>query len=286
MSTPFEFRLQDMPAADGSIEADDLLAIVTGLKHIALALARETAEAHPRGRPNHQVDRLAALQISLAPGSTRIQFVRAPQANALPLDFDDEATVDSRFEELIDALSRNDRPAWVTSPVATGVAELARALGKASPRVEFSARGVVRAMIQTASVRADLWKDKSKRHLDDVVSYIGRLEKVDLHSGEFRIRDDAGFGYALPSVVDPMSAAKLVGTHVLAEGEAERSRDGAVAKIHGATLTPAPDPLEEFTPQPTQTLEELLASAPGPSGDGIPDLTDDEVEAFLAAIKR
>ena len=101
----------------------------------------------------------------------------------------------------------------------------------------------------------------------------GWLEKVDLRSHEFRVRDDVGQAVDLTRVENDAVAAKLVGQWVIAEGEAlvRRFRPSALpwtcASVLRAWIRPP------STSVAAVCREEILASAPGPNMDGGIELT-------------
>ena len=120
---------------------------------------------------------------------------------------------------------------------------------------------------------------------DDVVVYVGRLEKVDIKRHDFRIRDDIGNEYSLPKVADDTSVMHLIGAHVRVAGVAERDALGRVASIREAHIALAADPADDAPIKPEVSLAAILDAAPGPSGRGVPGLTDDEADAFFEALQ-
>ena len=180
----------------------------------------------------------------------------------------------------------SNRTAWVTDAVAEGVAELAAALKNAAPEVEFRVGGAVLARFQTDSIHRDTWRRSPlDAEPDDAVVFVGRLEKVDIKRHDFRIRDDIGNEFTLPKVADDTSVMHLIGTHVRVEGVAERDALGRVASIRGAHITPTADPSTNTPIPPDVALVTILDAASGPSGRGIPGLTDEEVDAFFEALQ-
>lgn len=112
----------------------------------------------------------------------------------------------------------------------------------------------------------------------------GRLEKVDLRSHDFRVRDDVGRAVDLKHVVDDVDAAQLVGQWVSAIGDGILASGRLVALAH-VSIALVGDPARGLENDEVLTLGQILAMAPGPSLDGGLDLTDDEFAAFLEAAR-
>lgn len=285
MSTKFELRLVGADAPAGELDAADLLAIVQSLQQISTRLGRVETDSAARGRPSRDVQRVGRLRVGLAPGSTRVLFERRTEATSLDFDLEDEAAVDRAFQQVIESMAKDERPAWVTDPVAEGVAELAAALKNAAPKVEFCIGGAVRASFQTDSIHRETWRRAPlESEPDDAVVYVGRLEKVDIKRHDFRIRDDIGNEYSLPKVVNDTSVMHLIGAHVRVAGVAERDALGRVASIREAQIALAPDPADASI-KPEVSLAAILDTAPGPSGRGVQGLTEDEADAFFEALQ-
>lgn len=286
MSTQFELRLVGADAPPGELDAADLLAIVGSLQQISTRLGRVETDAAPRGRPSREVQRVGRLRIGLAPGSTRVLFERRTDTTSLDFDMEDEAAVDNAFQRVIESMVTNERPAWVTDPVAEGVADLAVALKSAAPRVEFCVDGAIQASFQTDSIHREPWRPAPRESdPDDAVVFVGRLEKVDIKRHDFRIRDDIGNEYALPKVADDTSVMHLIGAHVRVAGVAERDGLGRVASIREAHIAPAVDPSVDTPIESEVPLAAILEAAPGPSGRGVPGLTEEEADAFFEALQ-
>ncbi len=113
----------------------------------------------------------------------------------------------------------------------------------------------------------------------------GRLEKVDLRSHEFRLRDDVDNTVDLKHVENDAVAAQLVGQWVMAHGTGILHTSGRLLALDNAQVEHVDDPAAEYLGNRVIPLEEILASAPGPDPDGGIDLTDEEFEAFLRAAR-
>lgn len=285
MTTEFQFRLIGADAPDGKLDADQLLAIVQSLKDTATRLGRAETDSAMKGHPSKQLERVAKLRIGMEKGSTRIIFERKVDESALDFDLADETAVDARFQELVEGIGRDERPSWVTDSQAASAADLVTALRKAAPEVEFTVGGSVLSRFKTIETHAETWRPAgSVQSVDDVVTLAGRLEKVDLKSHDFRIRDDVGNAYSLPKVINDVSLSHFIGSYVAVTGIAERDVRGRVETIRGADIVGLPDPLQESRIPAVITVEQILASASGIEPGGTPGLTDVEADAFFDAM--
>jgi len=93
----------------------------------------------------------------------------------------------------------------------------------------------------------------------------GRLEKVDLRSHEFRVRDDVGQAVYLKHVENDATAARLVGKWVVARGSAVLTGSGRLVSLDRAAVEPVEDPATPYLGDDVSTLPDTLASAPGPT---------------------
>jgi hypothetical protein len=286
MSTLFEFRLIGADAPDGKLDADQLLSIVQSLKDTATRLGRmETTDAATVGRPSRQLERVAKLRIGMEKGSTRITVERSIDESSLDFDLDDEAAVDVRFQELVEGIGRDERPGWVTDSQAAAARELVTALRKAAPEVEFKVGDSVRSTFKTVETHPETWKPHTTAPVaDDTITLVGRLEKVDIKSHDFRVRDDVGNAYSLPKVANDLSASRLIGSYVSVSGAGERDARGRVVAIRGADIVGVPDPLDGSRIPEAITVEEILASASGLELGGIHGLSDAEADTFFEAM--
>ena len=112
----------------------------------------------------------------------------------------------------------------------------------------------------------------------------GRLEKIDQQSKEFRLRDDVGHVVELKQVQNRLFAQGLVGQWVLAEGEQNVTSAGGQRTLTGVRVYETVDPAAEFMDRRLVSLDEILASAPGPDPNGGIELTDEEFAAFTRAL--
>jgi len=284
MAKRFELHLEGMDAPEGLIDADRLVEIVKGLQEMATRLGRIETDSAQKGRPNRNLDRVASLRIGLEKGSTTIIAERDVAQGALELDLPDEEAVDRRFAELIESIGADERPAWVTDSLASTTDDLVAALQRAAPKVELKVDGVSRTAFETQAIHRETWKASTSVESQDEVTFIGRLFAVNLNTHRLQVQDDVGNHVALPKVLNDTEVGKLVGAYVKVIGAPEADIAGKLTHINDASVELAPDPLGDQQVRPSAPLEEILASAPGPTPGGIAGLTEAEAEAFLEAI--
>ncbi len=90
--------------------------------------------------------------------------------------------------------------------------------------------------------------------------------------------------FALPKVFDDSKAGALLGAYVTVMGVPERDSAGRLTQLLDATIEAASDPLRGSGLHEVMSVEDILASAPGPDIDGGIDLTDEEFAPFLEAV--
>lgn len=118
------------------------------------------------------------------------------------------------------------------------------------------------------------------RHADD---HLRHAREVDLRSHRFRIRDDVGHAVDLHGVENDRLAAGLIGQWVAARGVAVRTAAGDLVSLDNAVVDAVDDPAAAYFDGRSQSVDQILAGAPGPiAGEGF-DLTDEEFAAFEAA---
>ena len=285
MTKQFELRLIGAEAPDGQLDAAHLISILADLQELAVRLGRPATDSAALGRPSQLLDQVARLRVGLAPGSTRIQFERCTTDGSLAFDLDHERQVDEAFEKIIEGIATDAREAWVTDPIAESAAHLIASLTSAAPEVEFSVDHTVRKRFKTADLHRETWRRAPREVDEQTVVLVGRLEKVDIGRHDFRIRDDVGNEFTIPKVQDDQSVMHLIGSYVAVSGRPERDVAGRVTSLREAHIELAPNPVAGAEIPAAITLEDIMASAPGPIPGGIPDLTDDEIEAFYEALR-
>jgi len=116
----------------------------------------------------------------------------------------------------------------------------------------------------------------------------GELYKVDIHSGRFRIEDDLGSSIELIVTGEPAAVAGLVGGRVEVRGGAEYDPNGRLLRVSNATVAASATHFEASSFRMSVSIEELLANAePFDAFEGgIEGLDDEEIEAFMATIRK
>lgn len=286
MATQFELRLVDGNAAEGELEADDLLAIVQSLKELAMKLGRAETDAEPVGRPSRRTTRVAKLSIGLAAGSTRV-LVRRSEIDeaALPIELDEERIFDEKFQAIVESIAVDERPDWVSDTVAVAASSLRAALEAAAPVVEFKANGGVRRTFRTKETHRETWRT-AEAPRGEAVTFVGRLRAVNLDTHRLQVTDDVGNKVALPNVLNGASVGRLLDEYVEVIGTPERDARGRLTQLYDAVIQPAAAFAQGIAlgVREPLSLDDILASAPGLEIGGIPGLTEEEAVSFLRAI--
>lgn len=286
MATQFEFRLIDGDAPAGELEADQLIAIAQSLKEVATKLSRAETDAEAVGRPPKRTQRVAKLTIGLAPGSTKVLVRRADvDKDALPIELDEERTFDEKFQAIVESIAVDERPDWVTDTLAVAAGKLRAALEDAAPTVEFKAAEQVRTIFKTKETHKETWGTPEAEPDADAVTFVGRLRAANLDTHRLQVTDDIGNKVALPNVVNDAEVGRLLGSYVSVVGSPERDLKGRLSQIHQAVVQAAESlPANVTVGVPAAvSLDEILASAPGPQLGGI-GLTEQEAEAYFEAL--
>jgi len=279
----FELELLEATAPAGEIPVKDLAALATALQELITRISRGVVQSPGPGRSKQYIEEFAQLRLSaIRAGSTVLQFVNGPTGK-LDIDLAEQQITDDRFWDVVAAIGVDRKPTWVTDLVAESATKLVNALTTAAPRAVFSSSARGRIEIHSATVHVETWAPSVKQQ-EGVVQVYGRLEKVDLRSHEFRVRDDVGFSVELRHVIDDAVAARLVGQWVRADGGATRNSAGRVVALGNVRVHEVVDPGAPYVGRYVVPVEEILESAPGPDPDGGIDLTDEEMAAFLRAI--
>lgn len=287
MATQFEFRLIDGDSPDGELEADQLIAIVQGLKEVATKLGRAETDAEPVGRPSKRTQHVARLTIGLAPGSTKVLVRRADvDEDALPIEVAEETGFDERFQAIVESIADDERPAWVTDTLAVAAGNLRTALESAAPTVEFTAGDRASKTFQTKETHRETWRAAEAPPPSESITFVGRLRVVNLDTHRLQVTDDVGNKVALPNVTNDAVVGRLLGGYVEVVGTPERDAKGKLSQLHDVVIQaarPLADCITLGAREPV-SLADILASAPGPELGGVPGLTEEEAESFMKAI--
>lgn len=284
ISNQFEFHLKGASTPEGELEADHLLAIVASLKEVATKIGRVETDAEAIGRPPVRVQRVAKLVIGLVPGSTTVLARRVGAGDgALDFDLPDEQAFDETFEALVESIADDHRPNWVSDSLSLAAEGLAASLQQAAPEVEFRVGGQPRRSFKTVHVHRETWQVVTTPDTE-AVTFVGRLYAANLNTHRLHVQDDVGNHVALPDVLDDTAAGRLLGNYVTVVGSPTHNSEGRLTEIIGATIEAAPDPLDGGGISDSVSIEDILASAPGPDPDGGLHVTDEEAEAFFDAM--
>jgi hypothetical protein len=284
MTMSIELRLIDTPAPAGEITVKDLVGITVAMQELIRRISREAVKTPGPGRAKQFVEEFSQLRVrGIHPGSTVLEFAKGAVGK---LDFDrpEERIADNQFWELVTAISQDRRPKWVTDLIAESAKSFVEALQSATPVAVIGGSDRHAITIDTARIHVGTWT--SNRTLAQAQqTAAGRLEKVDLRSHTFRVRDDVGHAVDLRHVDDDVNAAQLVGQWVIARGRAVLHRDGRLVALNEVTVERATDPAAAYISRTVKSADEILASAPGPEFEGGIELTDEEFAAFLEAAR-
>lgn len=230
------------------------------------------------------MEELAQLRLcAVETGSTILRFSKGP-TDKLDVDLPEQTAADDRFWQIVQAMGEDRRPGWVSGLIAESVAKLVNAIPAAAPAVVFGASSRPDVQIVSSTVHVETWTSK-RVYTGAVMTVTGRLEKVDLRSHEFRLRDDIDQTVDLRHVESDATAARLVGQWVVARGDAVLDESGRLIVLDNAGVLPMDDPAAEHMDRSIATLDEISAGAPGPDIDGGIALTDDEFQVFLEAAR-
>lgn len=284
MTTEIELRLVGALTPSGELAVKDLAALATALQELATRISRDVVNTPGPGRTKQFVEELAQLRLrGIEPGSTVLRFSKGP-TDKLDVDLPEQTASDDRFWEIVRAIGADRRPDWVSDLIAESAGKLVNAFQAVAPTVIVAApsRGEVR--INTAASHVETWTPR-RVHSGTAMTAAGRLEKVDLRSHEFRLRDDVDNTVDLRHVENDTVAAQLIGQWVVAQGTGILHASGRLIVLENAAVQQVDDPAADYLGGRVVPLEEILASAPGPDPDGGLDLTEEEAIAFMKALR-
>lgn len=277
-----ELELAGDGAPQGEIGLDELAAIARSLQQLATRVGRHVGEQQGPGRTAEHVDRVTRLRLTgLRRGST-ILSVAYGEDGVLPLDdVGLEQSVADRFWEIIAGIRANQRPKWAGPLVADAALALRDALAKAASRVELRRADQQTVVLEMAQTNREAWRDTDQ--IIEETRVTGRLEAVDLRARRFRIRDDVGNAIPLETVDDAENAGRLVGQRATATGIGINDDRGRFI-LRDTRLMPSP--LRSEWTVARADLATSVSNAREPGALGITDLTDEEADAFLDAVRQ
>lgn len=282
-NSTYSFRLEGLPTPNGEISVRDLVDIGAALQLTVTRIARQVGGLDGRGRSTSGVERISELRLSgISVGSTVLE-IQLGDSGSLPLAAQDEQLVVSRFEGAFTAIATNIPPAWANPGVIAAIGKFASSVVASGANSLTAMHGIGHTaspwqVVEFSRVDLDVWRLQEERTAE-LVTMTGRLDKVDLRARRFRVRDDVGNDVTLDDVVDVDAAAQLIGQRVIASGIAERER-GRVVRILAPVLQREELPSEWFT-GPAEEAPVGGTATPV----GIPGVTHEEADAFLAEIR-
>lgn len=278
------FRLEGTSVPSGEIGLDTLARFGQALQELATRVARHVVGQHGPGRTVAAAATIVDLRLTgLSKGSTKLD-VAFGDPEVLGFDVGIEREIADRFWEVVVAVPAASPPPWTTALIAESTVRLIDALSGAADQTEIARADGRRVTWATATLARDPWRQPQPAPQAGSITVTGRLEKVDLSDRRFRIRDDVGNKIALEGVVDADEVGHLVGQRTTATGAPVHGRDGRLQAVHGAVLHPAP-PRASWHPNAVSSLEDMLATTPGPDPGGIADVTEQDIDELLAAIE-
>lgn len=282
MTGDLELRLVGSPSPRGQIRARDLAVLADALQELRLRIGRELIKTAGRGRTRQYMEELTEIRLSrISPGSTVLTFTQGP-TDKLDAILSEEKLLAERFREIVEAIGRDERPDWATDLIAESAARLVDGLRSAAPQVVVRSGSGTEVAIETDHIHRETWT-RGRIQTSDLVTAKGRLERVDLRTHEFRLRDDVGNAVDLRHVESDTVSGKLVGQWVAATGRATINAAGRLVALEDARVEEVEDPAAPYVDRALVTIQSILASAPGPDPAGAIDLDDEELAAFLRA---
>ncbi len=287
----------DYPA--GEIPLANLAAIAEHSQQLATRLARaEEGRGGPGRSPNRLAEGVRLMFLGIEPGSTQLLIAGPPRDPQLDLGPLSEEAIERTFGRLVDGLDA----AATGAELPEGYDDLSRralvdwleTLAAAGPELEAEGRVGGRSprtvRLQPATARERLRDVPEPPAQPAAIIVEGVLYAVDLRNGRYRIEDDIGTSIVLvTSLFTTEQIAPLLGQRVATTGRPEYDESGKIREIDATTIAPAEDipGLDTSRFWRRVELDELLRGAePLRSMDelAIPDLTEEEIDAFVQSL--
>lgn len=284
MAEEMTLRLIGSKSPSGEIALPDLAAIAASLHEVSLRLGRTYFDAAGPGRTRRGVEELVELRLrAVTGGSTTLTLERGP-TEVLDVEVPQVQALSNEFWTLLEAVGKGERPDGVSDLVAESAGSFAVALRQAAPKAELTMGSRAPIVMDTQVLHRETWI-APRPAAGDTVVVSGLLEKVDLGTHAFRIRDAVGNGIDLQRVPNDRHVAGFIGRQITAEGPAVMDRRGRLSALASPAIRLDLHPARDWTVPPDVPLAEILESAPGPDPSGVIDLSDDELAAFLEAAR-
>ena len=279
-----DLRLSGTSSPSGEITLEALSRIAGSLQELATRVARYVIGQKGPGRTPESAARISTLRLrGISAGSTHLA-VGFGEPDTLDFDTSLETEVADRYWEIINGIGTSVRPDWAVDLVAESALHLCDALSETAQTVEVSRNDGRVAKWASTVVSRSPWQSAAAIG-EQTVAVSGVLEKVDLHDRRFRIRDDVGNTVALNDVQDADHVGRLVGQRTVATGLPVTSTGSRTLALSGVSIVASPIS-SDWVPGEYADIEAVFAAAPGPDPAGVKSLTDDDLDAFFAALNE
>jgi hypothetical protein len=296
-------RLSGQNGHDGEIPLTDLAKVADQTQRVVTRIARGMIDdRNPGPIPKNVFDATTLFLVGLGVGSTVLEIALSePAENILsaqdmPLELGEIAL--TAFTESLEILSEDEPepvlPVGIDDRAVEGIDQWLRALRRYS-------RITIDAKLGRNSFQAEIVPRVARRRLQSAMSqpampYVsshhqaltGRLYALNLRTGTFRIEDDAGHSIQLTVPEDMRTeAAQLVNIRVRAIGNASLDEHHRLRSFNVAALEELPELVDQMAfferhdliePSRPITADDLTLGV-------IPDLSDDEIDEFMAALE-
>lgn len=275
----FRLTLRGTGVPDGDLTFAALNRITSAMQQLATRIGRSLIGQEGPGRSPAAVEKATTLRLRGTPqrGSTILDIAIGPE-QLLQTDDLEHNTLDQMFL-LLDGLAAGAPPEHVSPQLGTAVLQVADALAFSADHCEFASAGRRNITLRPGTVSRSPWPTEPDNSTRAETVVTGHLDLVDLRKARFRLRDAVGNDITLADVLDAHDAAHLVGRQVTAVGEGVIGSRGQITSVNSAQISAAEMP---DWPSPLLTL----GSASAPSLAGIPGVTDEDIDDFLALIRE
>lgn len=277
------FRLEGTGVPNGTLGLEALGDIAKCLQELATRIGRHVAGQRGPGRTAEQPRATTRLLLTgIAEGSTKL-LIAYGERDVLPLDAGIEGQTAEKFWEILEGIQNGERPEWTPPLVAESADHVIQAIGRSAESVAVERVDGRAVRWARADVRREPWAAAAPAVTDEIVTVNGQLERVDLHTRRFRLRDDVGNTIDLHEVVDADAVGPLVGQRTSATGARVLNEQGRLISVRAPVITAAPRP-DAWQPGTVADWRAILAAAPGPDPNGIEGVTVADVDEMLARL--
>lgn len=287
----------------GEIPLAVLARIAEETQTLVRRLARSLDERGGAGRTPGTIEEVTELLlVDIRPGSTTLEVAgpaREPQLD-LGIEVTDDLgarALDSFVSGLEAAARRESLPNAFDDISTRGLEDWLAALAASASDLRLEAsiggRAVRTVQLAPAVVRAELNRRRAAQGQPAASMQMveGRLYAVDIDSGRYRIRDDAGNSIrVMASGLNPEQVAPLLDQRVRVEGRPRFDEHGRLVGLDAPRLSPAPEVegLDTASFFAGTELDRLLADMQpldSVSELAIAGLTDSDIADLLAVLR-